>query len=291
MGAGKISLAVLGAGLLLISEPERFLPTLSVSLAAQLDLKAGQVFRDRMKNGTDGPDMVVIPAGRFRMGEIQGKGIKDKQPVHDVHIGRPFSASRYEITFDQYDEFAKATGRPLPDDEGFGRGRRPVIRVSWNDATDYAEWLSQQTGERYRLPTEAEWEYAARAGTETAYWWGNEMKPGLANCMICGTTPDKRETTPVGSFKPNPFGLYDTVGNVREWVQDCWHDSYHGAPSDGSAWESENKGNCNGRVHRGGAFRSVSKDNVRASARQMYRSGARPDHVGIRLVRDRREHD
>jgi len=135
-------------------------------------------------------------------------------------------------------------GHPLPDDEGCGRGRRPVIRVSCNDATDYAEWLSQQTGERYRLPTEAEGEYTARAGTETAYWWGNEMTPGLANCMICGTTPDKRETTPVGSFKPNPFGLYDTVGNVREWVQDCWHDSYHGAPSDGAAWESENQGNC-----------------------------------------------
>ena len=287
MRAGKVSIVLLGAGLLLVSEQERgLLQTLSVSLAAQPGLRAGQVFRDRMKNGTNGPEMVIIPAGKFRMGDIQGKGAKDEQPVHEVHIRRPFAVSRYEITFDQYDEFAKATGRNLPDDEGFGRGRRPVIRVSWNDAGDYAEWLSQQTGKRYRLPSEAEWEYAARAGTETAYWWGNEMKPGLANCMSCGTGRDSRQTEPVGSFKPNPFGLYDTAGNAREWVQDCWHENYHGAPSDGSAWEKEHNGNCNGRVHRGGAFRSVNKGNVLSSSRRMYRAGARPDHVGFRLVRE-----
>ena len=153
-----------------------------------------------MKNGTNGPEMVVIPAGRFRMGDTRGLGTSDEQPVHDVHIKRLFGMSRYEITFDQYDEFAKTASRELPDDEGFGRGRRPVIRVSWNDAVDYAEWLSQQTGKHYRLPTEAEWEYAARAGTETAYWWGDEMKQGLANCIVCGTRADARETAPVGSF-------------------------------------------------------------------------------------------
>jgi formylglycine-generating enzyme required for sulfatase activity len=220
------------------------------------------------------------------MGDIQGIGGNDEQPVHEVHIRRPFAVGRYEITFDQYDEFANATGGQLPDDDGSGRGRRPVISVSWDEAVEYAKWLSQQTGKRYRLPTEAEWEYAARAGTETAYWWGNEMKPGFANCMSCGTRRDKRQTEPVGSFKPNPFGLYDTAGNVREWVQDCWHDNYQGAPSDGSAWEKEHNGNCNGRVNRGGAFRSVNKLNVRSSFREMYRAGARPYWVGFRLVRE-----
>ena len=259
---------------------------LSVSPAEHPVMRTGQVFRDRMKNGTDGPEMIVIPAGKFRMGDIQGIGLKPEQPVHEVHIRRPFAASRYEITFDEYDEFAKATGRQLPDDEGFGRGRRPVIRVSWNEAVDYGAWLSQQTGNHYRLPTEAEWEYAARGGTETAYWWGNDMKPGFANCISYGTRPDKRQTTTVGSFKPNLFGLYDTAGNVREWVQDCWHDNYQGAPSDGSAWEREHNGQCNGRVHRGGAFRSVNKANVHSSSRDMYRAGARLYYVGFRLARE-----
>ena len=135
MLVGKGSMVLLGAGLLLVGEPEAgLLPTLSVSSAAQPGLRTGQVFRDRLKNGTDAPEMIVIPAGRFRMGDIQGKGTKDEQPVHEVHISRRFGMSRYEITFDQYDEFAKATGRQIPDDEGFGRGRRPVIRVSWNEA-------------------------------------------------------------------------------------------------------------------------------------------------------------
>jgi formylglycine-generating enzyme required for sulfatase activity len=287
MLADKALIVLLGAALLVVNEQEKGrLQTVSVSPAAQPKLRTGEVFRDGFKNGTDGPEMIVIPSGKFRMGDIQGIGLNDEQPVHVVHIRRPFAVSRYEITFEQYDEFAKATGRQLPDDEGFGRGRRPVIRVSWNEAVEYAAWLSKQTGKRYRLPTEAEWEYAARGGTDTAYWWGNEMKPGLANCISCGTRPEDRQTAPVGSFKPNPFGLFDTAGNVREWVQDCWHDNYQGAPSDGSAWEKDNNGNCNGRVHRGGAFRSVNKGNIRSSSRAMYRADARPDHVGFRLVRE-----
>jgi formylglycine-generating enzyme required for sulfatase activity len=277
-------LIVLAAGLLPISEHHS--GTLQTLSAAQHGLRAGQVFRDRMKSGTDGPEMIVIPSGKFRMGDIQGRGLKVEQPVHEVHIRRPFAVSRYEITFNQYDEFAKATGRQLPDDEGFGRNRRPVIRVSWDEAVEYASWFSRQTGKHYRLPSEAEWEYAARGGTDTAYWWGNDMKPGYANCTSCGTPPEKRQTMPVGSFKPNPFGLYDTVGNVREWVQDCWHDSYEGAPSDGSAWEKEHNGNCNGRVHRGGSFRGVNKNNLTSSSRDMYRAAARPYWVGFRLVRE-----
>jgi formylglycine-generating enzyme required for sulfatase activity len=273
-------LIVLVAGLLLIGVHHRaFYQALS---AAQPSLRTGQVFRDRMKIGTDGPELIVIPAGKFRMGDIQGKGLTDEQPVHEVHISRRFGMSRYEITFDQYDEFAKATGRDLPDDEGFGRGRRPVIRVSWNDAVDYTAWLTQQTGKHYRLPTEAEWEYAARGGTETLYWWGNEKKQGLANCIGCGTQWDTKQTAPVGSFRPNPFGLYDTAGNVSEWVQDCWHENYQEAPSDGSAWEKEHNGNCNGRVRRGGSYIG----DARSSSRGLFRAGARFRALGFRLVRE-----
>ena len=287
MIARPFAITLLGAGLLLVNEPERkHLPMPSAALAAQLRLTTGQAFSDRMKNGNNGPAMVVVPAGRFRMGDVQGIGGNDEKPVHEVQIRRLFAIGRYEITFDQYDAFAKATGRELPDDEGFGRDRRPVIRVSWNEAVDYANWLSQQTGERYRLPTEAEWEYAARAGTETAYWWGDEMQSGMANCTACGSPEDKRQTMPVGSFKPNPFGLYDTAGNVREWVQDCWHENYQGAPSDGSAWGHENNGNCNGRVNRGGSLRGSSKLNIRSSSRDHYRVAARPYWVGFRLVRE-----
>ena len=286
MWVSKLTIPILGVSLLLVGESEHGLRRTRSLEAAERFLTAGNVFRDQMKNGNNGPEMVVVPAGRFRMGDIQGKGLKVEQPVHKVYIRKPFAMGRYEVTFDEYDAFAKAAARDFPDDEGFGRGRRPVIRVSWNEAVDYAQWLSQQTGKRYRLPTEAEWEYAARAGTETAYWWGEEMQSGLANCKSCGSPEDKAQTMPVGSYKPNPFGLHDTAGNVREWVQDCWHENYQGAPSDGSAWEQENDANCSGRVNRGGSLRGSSKLNIRSSSRDKYRAAARPYWVGFRLVRE-----
>jgi formylglycine-generating enzyme required for sulfatase activity len=189
--------------MLLVGQWEGFsLRPPSIGWAVEIGLKPGVVFRDRLKSGGDGPEMVIISAGKFRMGDTQGKHGKDELPVHEVHIKRPFAVSRYEITFDQYDEFAKVTGRKLSGDEGWGRGRQPVLRVSWNDAVAYVEWLSGQTAKRYRLPTEAEWEYAARGGTETTYWWGNEMKQGLANCIGCGSPWDGKQPAPVGSFKP-----------------------------------------------------------------------------------------
>jgi formylglycine-generating enzyme required for sulfatase activity len=177
-------------------------------------LKPGSVFRDTLRDGSPGPEMVSISHGEFRMGNIQGSGDADERPVHSVRIPRPFAMGRYEVTFDEYDVFARATGREQPADKGWGRGRRPVINISWEGARAYAQWLSEQTGKRYRLPTEAEWEYAARAGTETTYWWGDEVGENHANCSSCGSEWDNMQTAPVGSFASNPWGLYDTVGNV-----------------------------------------------------------------------------
>jgi formylglycine-generating enzyme required for sulfatase activity len=233
----------------------------------------------------EGPEMVVIPAGSFQMGDIQGGGDKDEVPVRTVKIQKAFAISRYEVTFEEYDRFATATGRQLPHDEGWGRDRRPVINVSWQDAVEYAKWLPGQTGKRYRLPTEAEWEYAARAGTMTVYWWGNEMRSGMANCDGCGSQWDNKQTSPVGSFKPNPLGLYDKAGNVWEWVEDCWHNNYNGAPTNGSSWRKENDGDCSQRVIRGGSW----LDGVvvlRVSNRGSTKADIGSSLIGFRLAHD-----
>jgi formylglycine-generating enzyme required for sulfatase activity len=200
------------------------------ALKPESSLQPGTTFRDKLKDGSQGPEMVVIPAGEFEMGDLKGDGDQNEQPVHTVRIIKPFAIGRHVVTFEEFDRFAKPTGRKLPADSGWGRGRQPVINVSWDDAAAHAEWLSQQTAKRYRLPSEAEWEYAARGGTKTAYWWGNQMRNDMAK--------SGGGTSPVGSFPPNPFGLYDTAGNVWEWVQDCWHKSYNGAPTDGSVWQA-----------------------------------------------------
>lgn len=184
-------------------------------------------FRDTLQDGSLGPEMVWVPAGTFRMGDIQGGGGSDEQPVHEVSVER-FAIGRYEVTFAEYDKFAEATGRTKPNDRGWGRGHRPVIHVSWYDATAYAKWLSQQTGYQYRLPTEAEWEYAARAGTETKYGWGNEIGSNQSVCRGCGSQWDNKQTAPVGSFDPNPFGLYDVIGNVWEWTCSEYEEKYTG---------------------------------------------------------------
>ncbi|MEK8016574.1 MAG: formylglycine-generating enzyme family protein, partial [Candidatus Parabeggiatoa sp.] len=207
-------------------------------------------FRDTLKDGSLGPEMIVIPAGTFRMGDIQGGGDSDEKPVHEVSVAR-FAIGRYEVTFAEYDLFAEATGRKKPNDHGWGRDNRPVINVSWYDATAYTEWLSQQTGQQYRLPTEAEWEYAARAGTETRYWWGNNIGTNRANCDGSGSEWSNIQTAPVGSFEPNPFGLYDTVGNVWEWCADPWHENYENAPTDGRIWEKPGEYR---HLIRGGSF-------------------------------------
>jgi len=222
------------------------------------------------------PKMVKIPAGKFQMGDIQGGGDSDEKPVHWVTIKQPFFMSKYEITFAEYDAFAEATSKEKPDDKGWGRANRPVINVSWDDAVAYTTWLSQQTGDQYRLPSEAEWEYAARAGTKTKYWWGNNIGKNKANCSDCG---DKFEyTSPVGSFQPNKFGLYDTVGNVWEWCADYYQNSYKNAPTDGSVWKKDSKY----RVLRGGSW-DDDPNNVRSANR--FRSNYRFYNIGFRVVR------
>ena len=227
------------------------------------------------------PEMVVIPGGRFRMGCVSGRGCADdERPVHEVRV-ESFEISKYEVTFEEYDRFTAATGRERADDSGWGRGRRPVINVSWRDAVAYVEWLSAQTGNRYRLPSEAEWEYAVRAGTETAYSWGNEIGRNRANCDGCGSQWDDRRTAPVGSFSPNAWGLHDMHGNVWEWVQDCRNGNYQGAPRDGSAWES---GDRSRRVLRGGSWYARPGD-LRAANRFTISSGLRFYDYGFRVAR------
>ena len=238
------------------------------------------VFQDTLKDGSLGPKMIWMPTGQFRMGDLTGKGEKDELPVHTVKISQSFAMGQYEVTFDDYDKFALATQRKLPDDRGWGRGKRPVINISWQDAVDYAQWLSAQTGKPYRLPTEAEWEFAARAGSETEYWWGNELGNNRANCDGCGSQWDNQQTAPVGSFPANAWGLYDTAGNVWEWAQDCNHDNYNGSPADGAAWQ---QGECADRVLRGGSWSHYGRD-VRSASRGRFGPVNGYSRIGFRLA-------
>jgi len=224
--------------------------------------------------------MVELPAGNYQMGSPGNSLNYDEVPRHAVSVPA-FAVSQYEVTFAEYDRFARATGRRLPYDESWGRGDRPVINVSWSDARAYTRWLSDQTGKSYRLPSEAEWEYAARAGSLTNFWWQDVSENLHANCFNCGSDWDAARTAPVGSFAANDFGLHDVAGNVQEWTADCYHGSYQGAPTDGSAWA---QGGCDMRVVRGGAYTSPL-DSLRSAKRSQYSQDARLDNLGFRVVR------
>lgn len=240
------------------------------------------VFRDRLADGSDGPEMAVIPAGQFRMGDLRGDGDPDEGPARMVKIARPFAIGRYEVTFDEYARFARATGSPLPDDSGFGRGRHPVVNVTWQDAVAYTVWLSRETGHAYRLPSEAEWEYAARGGTSGRYWWGDEPERGRANCGACGTEWDGERTAPAGALPANPFGLHEVLGNLWEWTLDCYNDSYAGIPSDGSAHIYRG---CGQKVIRGGSWVMPPRE-IRAANRWRTYPAGPSDDIGLRLARD-----
>ena len=271
--------------------------------------KAGERFRDC----PDCPELVVVPAGAFMMGSPsheQGRS-EDEGPVHQVRIGRLFAVGVHEVTVSEFGRFVEVTGHSTGGScrvwtggqwelrngfgwrsPGFGQGGgHPVVCVSWDDARAYLEWLSRSTGERYRLLSESEWEYVARAGTVTARWWGEgesgqcarangaDASAGLSWGVACSDGHSR--TAPVGSYGANAWGLHDVLGNVWEWTGDCWNGSYAGAPTDGSAREY---GDCSGRVLRGGAWSGRPGD-LRSANRNWYDTGSRYNFVGFRVAR------
>ena len=243
-------------------------------------LRPGRTFQDC----ADCPEMVVLPAGSFTMGGSLAHGNENEVPRRRVTIQRPFAAGKYEVTFAEWDACVSAGGcRHWPRDYSWGRGRRPVIDVSWEDAKQYVGWLSRRTGKRYRLLSEAEWEYAARAGTRTRYYWGNDIGRKNANCKSCGSRWDGKKTAPVGSFAANRFGLHDMHGNVTEWVEDCFHYNYRGAHSDGRARTAGGK--CGLRMLRGGSWFSPPRG-LRVTYRNTLAAGSRNyNDVGFRVAR------
>jgi formylglycine-generating enzyme required for sulfatase activity len=218
------------------------------------------------------------------MGSRDGEGFADERPQHRQAIARDFELGKYAVTFEEYESFCAATGREVPGDKNWGKGRRPVINVSWEDAHDYCDWLSAVTGERYRLPSEAEWEYACRAGTETAYSFGDSISKSQARFSE-GDLGSAGKTVEVGSFLPNGFGLYDMHGNVWEWCADAWNEDYSGKPAhlkrSGDPWTT---GSSSWRVLRGGSWYDVPR--LRRSAnRGRYYALYRDDDCGFRVAR------
>ncbi len=269
-------------------------PIIATSPAAPS--KPPSIQRDRLRGGALAPPLARLEGGTFQMG-ANSLSSEDFSPAHEVRV-QAFLIGINEVTYQDYDRFARATGRPLPDDFGWGRGPRAVVGVSWNDAQAYADWLSRETHGHYRLPTEAEWEFAARAGSVSSYWWGFGPEPGRAVCFDCGSQWDNRSTAPVGSFPPNPFGLHDTTGNAMEWVADCYHPNYQGAPSDGSARLAGDPSTstrapsgadartiCAVRVARGGAFNKPSSS-MRAYVRAHFEPETKLNMLGFRIARD-----
>jgi formylglycine-generating enzyme required for sulfatase activity len=261
-----------------------------LSTAKERALKPEDSFKECAQ---DCPEMVVVPAGSFLMGtpaaESRTPVDVTEIPQHVVTIAKPFAVSKYELTFADWDACVVGGGCNAykPNDHSWGRGRQPVINVSSTDAMAYVSWLSQVTGKTYRLLSEAEYEYATRAGTTTAYPWGDELQlngQAMANCDGCGSKWDKQQTAPVGSFPPNKFGLYDMAGNVWEWTEDCAHSNYNGAPTDGSAWLTDNGGDCTQRMLRGGSWDNPV-DNLRPATRGASPVGDRDNLIGFRVLR------
>ena len=245
------------------------------------------------------PEMVVIPAGTFRMGCVSGSDDcrDDEYPVHEVRVAS-FALSKHEVTRGQFRAFVAATGHRARggciwegswDDRDWQHDDHPVVCVSWNNAQAYVDWLRRETGKRYRLPSESEWEYAARAGTTTPWYWGDRPQDRCEHAngrdSDDGCDDGWERTAPVGSFRANGFGLHDMAGNVSEWLADCWHDNYDGAPRDGSAWTRG--GACDERNvrrgTRGGAWRFTS--GFRSASRGRWRDSIKGDDLGFRVAR------
>ncbi|TCT22173.1 formylglycine-generating enzyme family protein [Thiobaca trueperi] len=262
------------------SQTEPVVRTPETASSTVTESEPPRVQNDRLRSGGLGPAMAALAGGVFQMGSNSLSG-EDFSPAREVRID-PFLIGVHEVTFRDYDRFARATGRSLPNDFGWGRDTRPVVGVSWDEATAYADWLSRETGRRYRLPSEAEWEFATRAGGTGSYWWGFGMEPGRAVCLDCGSQWDNRSTAPVGSFPPNPFGLYDQAGNAMEWVADCYTAGYRGAPDDG---RPRLDGDCATRVARGGAFNRPSVS-MRSHVRARFTPQSQFNLLGFRVARE-----
>jgi len=246
----------------------------------------GTVFRDC----PDCPEMVVVPAGQFTMGSLANEPQRDSDEAQvRVSIARPFAVGKFAVTFDEWDACVAGGGCNgyRPDDRRWGRGTRPVINVNWDDAKAYTAWLSKKTGKTYRLPSEAEREYVARAGTTTPFWWGTTISTAQANYDGSHTYGGgakgefRGRTMPVDSFKANPWGLYNVHGNVWEWTEDCWNDTNTGNPGDGRARTS---GDCSRRVVRGGSW-GYFPQFLRSANREGDTPDDRSDSFGFRLAR------
>ena len=224
------------------------------------------------------PEMISLRGGAFKMGSDDDPS---ERPIHVVAI-KPFSIGKFPVSVGEWKQCvaAKACADLGSSNVGPSDAKMPMANLSWRDAKQYVAWLSDATKHNYRLPTEAEWEYAARGGTQTRFWWGNEFIENMADCNGCEKPYDPYRPTMIGSFKPNPFGIYDMSSLVNEWVEDCWHKNYAGAPADGAAWET---GDCGQRVLRGGAWRNNS-NYVRPSNRDRYDATVRYFTHGFRVA-------
>ena len=225
------------------------------------------------------PEMVVLSAGSFTMGSSSGD--RTEKPAHKVSIARPFAMGKYEVTLAQWNECLKAGACSHSPKKAGPSENSPVRDVSWSDTQEYVQWLSRITGQKYRLPTEAEWEYAARAGTQTRFWWGDAVGEAHADCKGCGGSWDHDTPADVDSLPANPFGLHGMNGGVWEWVSDCWHKSYSGAPTDGSAWDSSD---CRQYVIRGGSWRN-DPSYVHSASRFKYDANVRYLLNGFRVAK------
>jgi len=240
-----------------------------------------EIMQDRFVDGALAPELVVIPIAGFMRGQADGDF--DEQPVQKISLKNKFALSRYEVTFADYAIYCEDTGKELPDDSDWGRGNKPVVNVSWEEAKAYTDWLSEKTGATYRLPTDAEWEYAARAGSTTLYPWGNDVGEEMANCAGCNTIWGSERTARVGRFAPNAFGLFDMAGNVFEWTEDCWNNTFEGIGLDGAAYQ--NPAGCGKRVIRGGGWSFPPKE-IRSANRWRDFPTRKSDDTGFRVLRE-----
>jgi formylglycine-generating enzyme required for sulfatase activity len=232
-----------------------------------------------LKDCDNCPVMAAIYPKPFTMGSNSSD--PSERPAHQVGLQTPFAIGKYEVTVDQWGQCVKAGVCPAVPSSANAAGNLPMRDLSWDEAQLYLKWLGTISGKPYRLPTEAEWEYAARGGTASKYWWGDKMKGGNASCKGCGLPWQEDGPPPVGSFVANPFGLYDMNGSVWEWVADCWHPSFKGAPTDGSAWAEPS---CQARVIRGGSWREDGSYML-STTRFKYDASVRQSQNGFRVAR------